>query len=668
MAPTPKSKSIADQLEELQRTVQQLIQQQNVGGAAPQQSQQSMSITPSVGTAYFPSNFALVKVVDQGGYDSNVVWLVDVPNKTMRPFESTRALERVYGMPYEQLQSSINMVGGDSFTPGGVLNGFQLLDYDYAIKPDGTARALDYSAVTLAGRYGSGVNEAAEMRAYQGLDGFLSLLKKSGDLSNKQLSKVLSDKNSMAFYISALAYGGYSLSDIYSDIKAKELGINNAVVISPTDTRQEYSRTQAYRNAVNNPRLEPPERISGLDSSVLKLPIFDVPDDAFKKLTPILDPDSDAFKDAMDEAASVIYESQLQMLEANTEQDRAAAQALWNRNKSLLERKLGITLSTDAIEAWNQIENYQTTAAENGISGSGIMNKQIDDYLRDARRRSDINRESTLSDKEQQDLEYYLKYASPSEIAALPEEFRRKWGFQPDQETLNYFSMDNLKKMFPDEDEEQLKRLRDQYIDPNGNLYSSLYNTYSQNRYKTQGDYDSWKGQYVMSNALLDEEEAYAKYSQPDSPFLRGGIDESDLSKVSGKKKKGSSNTVDLSRSASSALGNLMNRNSAPQAPTVAPPRTNATVTPPKSVLPPTPRPTPAPAPAPTPTFSAKPQSTIASNPALAGGKFTLPTSATPPAYKPATASPYLTGQGSGGTNILKSAADWVSGLFGRKK
>lgn len=660
---TTGNKSISDQLAELQSQLQKLQTQQQQGGGAQQQMNPGSQLTPSMGNAYFPNDFALVKIVGQDGYDSNIVWLADVASKTLRPFSDTRALETVYGMPLDQLQSHINYVGADSFTRGGVLGGFQPLSAEYAIKKDGSGRALDYSSVSLSSRYGQGINESGELKSYQALDGFLSLLKsQDGKVSDSQVNNVLNDPNAMAFYISALAYGGYTLSDVYSDMRRKQLGVTNSTPISATATRRDHQSSPEYKAAANDPQLKAPKEIEGLGSSVLNLPIFSIPDDAFKKLTPLLDPESDAFKDAMDDAANVVYESQLQMLQANTEQDMAAAQAIWQRNKTLLERKLGIRLSNDAIEAWSQIESYQKSASDSGIYGSGIMNQTIDDYLRDQRRRALVNRETTMTDKEQQDIEYYLKYASPEQIASLSPEMRQQWGMNAGGELQDYFSIENLKKMFPDETDEALQRVRDQYIDPNGNLYSSLYSSYAQNKYATQGNYNNWKSKYVRGNALLDEEDAYSQFTQPDSPFLRGSIDE-DLVKKTTKNNGKSGNTINF-KSQTSSLGNLVNRNSTPVTPTTA--ATSASpraatpapvVTAPRSVTPPTITP---------PKIGTYTPPGV--NPGLNANTIKLPTTGqTASPYKTNTSSPYLTGQTPGG-NILSSAASWISGLFKPKK
>lgn len=632
---------------------------------------------PSNGSAYFSDDYALVKVVGANGYDSGTVWLVDVENKTMRPFSSTSAIERLYGRDFEEIEDSINVVDSAALAQGGVLHGFQALGSEYAIKKDGTAKALDYSPGSLSQRYGAGINEDAELRAYQAVDGFMDLLKGgAGKISSSQLSKAKGDSSLMAFYISALAYGGYSLSDVYSDLKRRELGITNAFPISASQPRTQYQSTPEYKAAVDNPKLKPPTEIEGMSSSVLNLPLYDIPSEAFKKLTPLLDPDSDEFQDAMDDAVSSIYESQLQMLTAENEQDLAMAQAAWEQNKKTIERTLGISLSNNVTEAWKQIESYQNDASTKGIYNSGLMNETVDEYLRQVRNTDQQNRESTLTQKEQQDIDYFTKYASPAQIkamidedqaAGLPQDQWRasKWGLIPSQEIQDYFSMNNLKKLFPDEKEETLQKLRDQYIDPNGYMYSNLYGTYSQNMYNTGQNYDTWKRQKVFADSLLDEEEAYSQYTKPDSEFLRGEISEGALEGAGllDKKKK----TVDLSKEAKSALGRLINQGATGKVGS----GTSTTKAAAPAAAPAKASPAPIPAPkAPAPVAPAPIQPPKPTTPVLNGSTIKLPTTPgyTPVStYQPAKTSPLVTTGSTGLGQVASNVSNWVLGLFGKK-
>jgi hypothetical protein len=65
------------------------------------------------------------------------------------------------------------------------------------------------------------VNENAENKAADNLDRFLSTLKSSENetgIPPSFIEELKDDEKLMAFYISCLAYGKYSLEDIYLDI------------------------------------------------------------------------------------------------------------------------------------------------------------------------------------------------------------------------------------------------------------------------------------------------------------------------------------------------------------------------------------------------------------------------------------------------------------------
>lgn len=653
-----------------------------------QNNQQPTNPTMSgSGTPYFKGDYALVKVMGVDGYDSNTVWLVDVKDKTMRPFESSQALAKFYGMNPQEMGQYINNVDSSIFSQGNALSGFTPLGFEYAIRSDGKAKAYSGDASTLSLRYGNpNYDENLEMAMTSGLDGFMDILKNTPGMSASTLSKIGKDQSLMAYYISALAYGGYTLGDIYKDIKRRDLiakgdkSLEDVLPISPTQGRSQYQSSSAYQQATNRPELQPPANIGNLSADTLNLPLYDVPDEAFKTLVPILDPESDEFWEKMDEATSVIYEAQLQMLEAKTDQELQAAQTQWEMNKKYLEKTLGISLSNNALEAWTQIEGYRDQASSQGIYGSGLMNEKIDDYLRQVRSKDQINRDETLTKQEQQEMEYYMKFASPAEIAALDPAKKQKWGLNPSQEIKDYFTLANLKALFPKEREEALQAVIDQYIDPNGNLYSNLYNRYNTDKYNTIYDptsgYNTWKSGKVIGDALLDEEERYKTYTTPDSPFLRYTGDDIDIPENSGVTKQQYDN---LSSEAKKALKGLLNRPSGSSSssstyavPTAPAPTTGSNNSSGNVVrTPQAPAPTPV-APPKVSTLNQTPSSTLSlSNPtppSWASG-ITLPstgkqTTIQKPTYQPSNdAKGLLTGPGvTNSENIFSKAWNWLTG------
>jgi hypothetical protein len=163
------------------------------------------------------------------GYGSNTYWLVDKSNNTIRPFESNMALDAAFGEELQTaLQSAMTIspptIDSQGNITSGVLADFTILGPEYAIKEDGTSKPMDFSSSQLQGRYGKPVNESLEGIATEVVDGFLNLLKKNEEktnISSNFITKMRNDSQLMAFYISALAYGDYTLQDVYSDLSRR---------------------------------------------------------------------------------------------------------------------------------------------------------------------------------------------------------------------------------------------------------------------------------------------------------------------------------------------------------------------------------------------------------------------------------------------------------------
>ena len=178
------------------------------------------------GNPYFMGDQALVKFSDGGEGGPSTYWLVDKSNHTIRPFESDMALDTAFGSDLQTaLQNTMTItsptVDKDGNITDGVLADFTILGPEYAIKEDGTSKPMDFSPHQLKGRYGKPIDENIEGLSAEVVDGFLGLLKNNEKKTNipaKYIQELKNDQQLMAFYISAMAYGNYTLNDIYSDI------------------------------------------------------------------------------------------------------------------------------------------------------------------------------------------------------------------------------------------------------------------------------------------------------------------------------------------------------------------------------------------------------------------------------------------------------------------
>ena len=182
----------------------------------------------SDGNPYFMGDFALIKFSGtEEGYDKGTYWLLDKNDHTIRPFESHMALDKAFGESLEEALNNTMIISppetdssGD--IKSGILNNFTILGPEYAIKDNGNAKPLHFSNHTLQQRYGKQIDQKTENMATEILDGFLELLKNNEDKTNipkKYIESLKNNERLMAFYISAIAYGDYTLDDIFLDIK-----------------------------------------------------------------------------------------------------------------------------------------------------------------------------------------------------------------------------------------------------------------------------------------------------------------------------------------------------------------------------------------------------------------------------------------------------------------
>ena len=179
------------------------------------------------GQPYFMGDEALVRFSSgEEGYGPSTYWLVNKTDHTVRPFESKMALDAAFGedLP-EALQNVVTIaqpsVDKDGEITGGVLADFSLLGPEYAIMEDGTSKPLHFSSHQLKSRFGKPIDENKENDAAESLDGFLNKLKENEQrtgISAAEIDQLKDDQKLMAFYISALAYGKYTLKEIYADI------------------------------------------------------------------------------------------------------------------------------------------------------------------------------------------------------------------------------------------------------------------------------------------------------------------------------------------------------------------------------------------------------------------------------------------------------------------
>jgi hypothetical protein len=218
-----------------------------------------------------------------------------------------------------------------------------------------------------------------------------------------------------------------------------------------------------------------------LPASMQNLTVYNLPDEAFKQLTPQLVPGTPEYQAAMDKLSTAYFDVLQQQINASTQQEQEAANYNWQNLKNTLETNLNVSLSDDAFQAWDQVQSMRNQYNQQGIEGSGIQNEAIDAYLAKARRSDAAIRSDGQTKEDASMQDYYTKFATPEQIKALvasdPEK-AKGWGLLPSDEIRNNMSAAALKAKYPTMSDADIQKNIASVLDENGNYRSSLYQKY----------------------------------------------------------------------------------------------------------------------------------------------------------------------------------------------
>lgn len=450
-----------------------------------------------------------------GPYSAKTVFLVDNTNKTIRPFINEEAFNNFMKqigrdeitIANAETSGYINVASPNLLNQGYALSGYKLLSTEQGIQASGnfmTEENIDTDS--LSRTYGYQKNSNAVSLAFRVLDntsdsgGLLSMLKNdsSSGISPELIDEISKDANIMTMYVNALAYGGYDVPAIIRDIKRRQLVKNgetqftNVKVIDTTKTASQYYGTAEGQRAINDTNLSVPKYLSSLDTNTLKnLSIFQLPQEAFDVLTPVFDMTSESGKQLMESIDTAYYDVLMQQLEAKTEQEKALADYGWSTFRKELADKYNIQLGDNALAAWDKLQSIRESGTQANIGKSGIYQEMIDKYLQSVRRNNQRLRDEKISTEQKQEIEYLLKYGTAEQIQTFlnnitdpTEKSLLEKYFKPDAETKNYFSLSNLKSLFPNVDEKTLKRYSESLLDPGSGLFrSQIYQQLWENKF-----------------------------------------------------------------------------------------------------------------------------------------------------------------------------------------
>jgi len=240
-----------------------------------------------------------------------------------------------------------------------------------------------------------------------------------------------------------------------------------------------------------------------LPASMQNLTVYNLPDEAFKQLTPQLVPGTPEYQAAMDKLSTAYFDVIQQQVNASTQQEQEAANYNWQNLKKALETNLNVSLSDDAFQAWDQVQSMRNQYNQQGIEGSGIQNEAIDSYLAKARRADEAIRTEGQTKEDASMQDYYMKFATPEQIKALvasdPEK-AKGWGLLPSDEIRNNMSVAALKAKYPTMSDADIQKNIASVLDENGNYRSSLYQ-----KYMTGNNLGANQGNVDTANIVRDQ-------------------------------------------------------------------------------------------------------------------------------------------------------------------
>lgn len=470
--------------------------------------------------------------------DKATIWLYNSIDKTYRPFVNIPAIQAAFGENYVSAMESITIL------PTSALNsaewGGKFLPRVQGVQADGTFSVVPKEpAPTVVGIYGAQQRVPEyETPIANGVSLAITKAKEANFITQATFDKYLGDESDNDFLskaTSAYLYGGYAMSDILRDIKAKELantGNAQYADIKGFDSNMradDWYKTKMSVSIKNDPNMTlPQDFVSELGSDLLSLPLFKIPSEAFKTLVEPVDWTSPEFKAEAEQIKAAWFDATMQIAEAQTEQAKAVANENYDLLKKNVEKKYGLKLSENAVAAWGQLEGMFAGYSEAGMLHSGFMNKAMDKYMKAVRKRDDTFRDAQKTEEEIEQRNHLLRYGTAEQIqefiATNGIEKAKNWGLIPDEDTANYFSMENLRKEFPEMTEEEISMYKNILLDPNGNFTSELYQNLNKSQFETLQGKKEYQ-QLKLFYQKLDEEKAAYKEFEP-AKTLAGDIAE----------------------------------------------------------------------------------------------------------------------------------------------
>ena len=463
------------------------------------------------------------------------IYHVDPETKNILPIQNEQALISnfdEYNSLGELLASGkVVSIPTSWINEGYPLAGYKMQDAKYAYQADPLKNVIpptETAGSDVSLRYGKPLDATNQEQVFrENVAGFLGWLKSNDDsgISDDLINEISKNYNLLAQYTSALTYGGYTQADILKDIKRQQLvkdgntSLSNVSVFSPNVTADKFYATAEGASVKSNSLLSLPETIGGLSTADLNNTYINLPTEFTDAFTPTIDWTSEEGQAKINEIQSAYHDVITQWLEAKTESEQAAAEQNFQEVKTKIEKSYNIKLSNSALTAWDEISDLKNTLASQGVGNSGMAREALDNYLRRVRRNDELTRDEKAEQEKSAKSEYYQKYATSEEIAALSDEERTGYGLQPTTKVnKDQWKADFLAK-YPNEKEEYADLYYNAMYDENGNLRSELYSNLMKNKFmvetgSTFGSIPEGKTDYktgIAQENYIDEQENETK-------------------------------------------------------------------------------------------------------------------------------------------------------------
>lgn len=279
------------------------------------------------------------------------------------------------------------------------------------------------------------------------------------------------------------ALSKYGLSDTDQIVKSGDVYVPTPQAQAQLD--QIASLKSQIAQAKTTPVTETPTNTPAIDqilpNGIGTQSVYQYSDDAFRTLIPQLNPGTPEYEDAMDAVDTSFYDILKAQMTAQTQQEQQVANTKYKELQTYLKNNLGVTLSNNAIQGWEQLQGIRNNAGGQGTTGSGFEAESMDDYLRKVRSSDAASRSENAYKSKGEKQNYYLNYATPAEIKALADSdpaTAKAWGLIPSDEIRNSMTPAALKAKYPNMTDEEIARNISMVLDENGNYRSSLYQKY----------------------------------------------------------------------------------------------------------------------------------------------------------------------------------------------